>query len=231
MSTIDRPDRRVLPPLQAGQTLDQRTFHERYAAMPPGTWAELIGGVVHMPSPLFDDHGGTGDIVAYLLVHYLRFTPGLRSGGNVSTILGDDDEVQPDHQLRILPARGGRAQVVGGYVQGAPELVFEVSRSSKHIDLGPKKLEYERAGVPEYVVVELDPERVHWFRHEQGRYVEHAPGPDGVFRSEVFPGLWLDPAALYAEDLDALIAALERGLATPEHAAFVARLAAADRGP
>ena len=50
------------------------------------------------------------------------------------------------------------------------------------------------------------------------------PEPDGVYRSEVFPGLWFDPVAFFAEDMDALIATLERGLATPEHAAFVARL-------
>ena len=51
-------------------------------------------------------------------------------------------------------------------------------------------------------------------------------GPDGVFRSEVFPGLWLDPEALIADDMDRLIATLDRGLATPEHAAFAAQLAA-----
>ena len=42
----------VLPPLVAGQHLDQPTFHERYEAMPPETWAELVGGVVYMPSPV-----------------------------------------------------------------------------------------------------------------------------------------------------------------------------------
>jgi Uma2 family endonuclease len=229
MSLIEWPDRKVLPPLEPGQRLDQRTFHERYEAMPPGTWAELIGGVVHMPSPLFDDHGGNGDIVSLLMGLYRRSTPGLRSGASVSTILDDASEVQPDHQLRIRAEYGGRARVVGGYVQGPPELVFEVSRSSKKIDLGSKKREYERAGVLEYVVVELDPDRVHWFRLEGGHYVDHAPGADGTFRSEVFPGLWLDPVAFFADDLDTLIAVLERGLATPEHAAFVARLAAAGR--
>jgi hypothetical protein len=57
LSTIERPDPRILPPLEAGQLLDQPTFHDRYAAMPPSTRAELIGGVVHMPSPMVRDHG------------------------------------------------------------------------------------------------------------------------------------------------------------------------------
>lgn len=224
MSTLDRPERQVLPPLVAGERLDQPTFHERYEAMPPGTWAELVGGRVSMPSPLFDDHGGTGDVVSYWLGHYKRFTPGLRSSANATTILDVRGEVQPDHQLRIREERGGTARVVGGYVHGPPDLIVEVSRSSWRYDLGRKKKGYERAGVREYVVVRQGPDRVYWFAPDGGRYREHLPGPDGLFRSVVFPGLWLDPVAVYSEDLDAIAAAVERGLATPEHAAFVARL-------
>jgi hypothetical protein len=225
MSTLERPDRHVLPPLEAGQRLDQPTFHQRYEAMPDGTWAELIGGEVVMPSPLFDDHGGSGENVSLWLGLYRCFTPGLRGSANATTILGTDSEVQPDHQLRLRPGKGGAARVVGGYVHGPPELVVEVSRSSKRIDLGRKKSDYERAGVVEYVVVEQEPDRVHWFVLREGRYAVKTADPDGVFRSDIFPGLWLDPQALFAEDLDGLRATLERGLATPEHAAFVERLA------
>jgi hypothetical protein len=57
MSTIDRRDSRVLPPLEAGQRLDQPTFHARYEAMPPEIRAELIDGIGHMPSPMRGDHG------------------------------------------------------------------------------------------------------------------------------------------------------------------------------
>jgi hypothetical protein len=57
MSTLERPNRDVLPPLEAGQRLDRATFHERYETMPPGTRAELVGGVVYMPSPLGIEHG------------------------------------------------------------------------------------------------------------------------------------------------------------------------------
>src|SRR5258708_9764386 len=41
--------------------------------------------------------------------------------------------------------------------------------------------------LPEYAVIELDPDRVHWFVLHDGRYAEHPPGPDGLFRSEVVP--------------------------------------------
>jgi Uma2 family endonuclease len=229
MSTIERPDRRVLPPLEAGQRLDQPTFHERYEAMPPSTRAELIGGVVHMPSPLRDDHGETSRSVSGWLFHYQRFTRGIRGGDNVTDQLGAFGEPQPDCVLYIPEDLGGLSRIVDGYLSGPPELVIEVARSSRAIDLGPKKRDYESAGVPEYVVIEIDPDRVHWFVLREGRYVENPPGLDALFRSEVFPGLWLDAKALFAGDLDGLIAGLERGLATPEHAAFAARLAEAGR--
>jgi len=81
--------------------------------------------------------------------------------------------------------------------------------------------------VTEYVVVELEPNRIHWFTRRGVRFAQLRPGPDGIYRSKVFPGLWLDPEALYAEDLDRLIQVLEQGLATPEHVAFGAKQAEA----
>ena len=225
MSTVDRPDRRVLPPLAAGQRLDRAAFHERYAAMPPETRAELIGGVVHMPSPLSNGHADRdGDVVDWL-GHYRRFTPGLRRPLNATTILGDYGEHQPDSQLRIPEELGGQTRIVDDFIVGAPELVVDVGRSSRKLDLGPKKADYERAGVREYLFVGLDPDEVLWFALRDGRFEPLAPGLDGLLRSGVFPGLWLDPAALLAGDLPRLLAALDLGLATPEHAAFAARLA------
>jgi hypothetical protein len=80
------------------------------------------------------------------------------------------------------------------------------------------------------VVVKLDSDRIHWFVRRGDRFEALSPGPDGVYRSEVFPGLWLDPAALYRSDLRRLIDVLAAGLASPEHAAFVDRLARAREG-
>lgn len=155
MSTIDRPDRRTLPPLVAGQRLDQPTFHARYEAMPEGTWAELIGGVVYVPSPLQNDHGATSDNVAGWLFLYRRETPGVQGAGNATTKLGDFGEPQPDDCLRLPEAAGGQSSVVAGYITGPPELVVEVARSSRNVDLGPKLRDYERAGVREYLVIEF----------------------------------------------------------------------------
>jgi hypothetical protein len=63
------------------------------------------------------------------------------------------------------------------------------------------------------------------------RYQPLAADASGVLRSEVFPGLWLQPAALWASDLPKLLAVLQEGLAAPEHAAFLERLRAHQARP
>ena len=223
MSTAGRTS---APPLVDGQRLDQREFHIRYEAMPPGIKAELIGGVVYMSSPVGLRHcEDSGLIVTWLNMYRFR-TPGTQVGDNGSVILDDLGEVQPDAFLRILPAKGGRTSNVGKYVGGVPELIVEISDSSRSIDLGAKLAEYERAGALEYVVLTIDPDEVFWQTRQGDRLVRIEPGPDGLFRSTTFPGLWFDPAAFFAKDGLAMLAALDRGLATPEHAQFAAPLAA-----
>jgi Putative restriction endonuclease len=230
MSTVDRPQPRLLPPLEAGQRLDQPTFHERYAAMPEGTWAELVGGVVYQPSPNFGDCGEVGFDLSGWLGHYQRFTRGLKSYRTATTKLGGKSEVHPDIAIRIPEELGGLTRIVNGFITGPPELVIETGKRSRGYDLGPKKADYEKAGVLEYLFVGIEPDEVRWFVRREGKFEELTAGANGIYRSEVFPGLWLDPKALFAEDLNGLIAALERGLATGEHARFVAELAARRTG-
>jgi Uma2 family endonuclease len=221
----------VKPPLVAGQRLRRAEFHERYEAMPEGVKVELIGGVVHMPSPVGRRHGEMTSTVGTGLGLYRFRTPGVRGADNATTALDDLGEPQPDVQLRILPEYGGQSRDLGTYIGGAPELIVEVADTSLGTDLGDKLADYERAGVLEYVVVALDPDEVLWHARRGDQLVQVPPGPDGVYRSEAFPGLWLDPAALLADDPARLLAVLEQGLATPEHTAFVARLAAARGTP
>ncbi len=142
--------------------------------------------------------------------------------------LDNAHEVQPDILLRLEPERGGRSRVgLDDYITGAPELIVEVAASSASYDLHDKKRVYAHSGVREYLVVLTYEQAVRWFVLRTGEYEELAPAADGILRSEIFPGLWLDPAALWRQDLAGLLAVLQAGLATPEHAAFVAQLIAA----
>jgi hypothetical protein len=57
-----------------------------------------------------------------------------------------------------------------------------------------------------------------------GEYVSLQPDAAGIVRSEVFPGLWLAVPALLEGNLAQVLAVLQEGLATSEHAAFMERL-------
>jgi Uma2 family endonuclease len=215
-----------LPPLVEGQRLDQPTFHARYEAMPSGTRAELIDGVVYMPSPVGPPHGRAQVPVIVWLDYYAEQTPGLEVMDNATTVLGKKSEPQPDALLRILSEFGGQTRIEKKLLTGPPELITEVSHATRYVDLGPKLKDYQKAGVLEYVVRALEPDQVFWFVREGETLVERPLGEDGLYRSTSFPGLWLDPLALLQGDRRRLRAVVDLGCATPEHAEFVAQLAA-----
>ncbi|MCY2996422.1 MAG: hypothetical protein NTY19_52525 [Planctomycetota bacterium] len=65
---------------------------------------------------------------------------------------------------------------------------------------------------------------IDWFVLREGCFERLSLDSAGRYQSEVFPGLWLDPAALIRGDLPRVMAVLQQGLASPEHAEFVIRM-------
>ena len=111
-----------------------------------------------------------------------------------------------------------------GYFEGAPELIVEITASSVSYDLHQKKRAYRRNGVQEYLVHRTEDGEVDWFILKRGKYVRQQADVDGLLKSRVFPGLWLDVDALLNDDQERLRLVVERGCATPEHARFRAHL-------
>lgn len=221
---LPRPKKR-LPPLENGDHLDQMTFHARYEAMPEDFRAELIGGIVYLSSPLKPRHGRHSTRVIQWLAEYELATPGTEVLDNTTDILGPDSEPQPDACMLIRPEHGGQTwEDDEGNLNGPPELIVEVAWATESIDLHAKKLDYQKAGVREYLVLALRLKQYFWFIRQRGKFRELSPGTDGLLRSEVFPGLWLDPAALLRRDGKRVLDVVRQGLASPEHARFVARL-------
>ena len=217
-----------IPELQAGDHLTRIEFERRYAAMPKVKKAELIEGVVYMPSPVsHQEHGGPHFNVVSWLGLYCSGTPSVEGGDNSTVRLDLENEPQPDVFLRIRPKFGGQSRDEDTYVAGPPELIAEVSASSASYDLHEKFRAYQRNGVREYLVWRVWDSVIDWFALREGHF-ERLPLTDaGHYRSEAFPGLWLDPAALIRGDFSQVVTVLQQGLASPEHAAFVARLQAA----
>jgi Uma2 family endonuclease len=215
---------RSVPLLCAGDRLTRDEFERRYAAMPHCKKAELIEGVVYMPSPVnATRHGIPHALLVTWLGHYAMRTPAVSCADNTTVRLDLDNEPQPDVLLRLLPGHGGRSQLgPEGYVEGPPELVVEVTASRASYDLHDKLEVYRRSGVREYLVFRVDDAEVDWFVLEGGRYERLPSSAPGTLRGRAFPGLWLDVPALLRGDAAALIEGLDAGLASDEHARFVA---------
>ena len=220
-----------LPPLENGDRLTRSDFERRYEAMPHVKKAELIAGIVYMPSPVRVRHHGKphGQIMSWLGV-YCAATPGVDFADNATLRLDPHNEPQPDAMLWIDAAAGGHAHVSDDdYLQGSPELIVEVAASSASYDLHDKREAYRRNGVQEYVVWRVHDRQVDWFHLEDERYVTVPPDAEGLIHSRAFPGLRLAVTALLNGDLAHVLAALQQGLASAEHQAFVDILTTARR--
>ncbi|MDX1981642.1 MAG: Uma2 family endonuclease, partial [Bryobacteraceae bacterium] len=124
-------------PLTAGQRLSRDEFLRRWEAMPDFKFAELIGGIVYLPSPVGLPHSRLTTKTATLLSCYAAATKGCDAACDATWYLLDDAP-QPDVALFVLPEYGGRCHYVDNYIGGPPELVVEVSASTKAVDFGPK---------------------------------------------------------------------------------------------
>jgi Uma2 family endonuclease len=212
-----------VPPLEPGDKLTRDEFLRRWEAEPTIKKAELLRGIVYMSSPVSVKHGVRDSDVGCWLKIYSVHTPGTESGHDITSFLSDETP-QPDVNLRILREYGGGSWEEGKYLHGIPELLAEVSASSASYDLHVKLEIYEQAKVPEYLTVLLYEREIRWHVLVEGKYQLLSPGADGVWRSRVFPGLWLDGAALLAGTMQQVLSKLQEGCNSPEHRAFVEQL-------
>ncbi len=210
--------------LVTGQRMTVAEFLRRWEYLPDLKNAELIDGVVYVPSPVSLDHGSFDAQIIWWLTQYAHSTPGCKSGNN-STWLMLDSAPQPDAYLRILPSHGGQSRVDRKYAAGAPELAVEICLTSTEVDFGPKLALYQRAGVREYITIEVFRKRIVWRVLENGVYLYQTAPADGILRSHVFPGLWLDVAAYWEDNGTRMSDALNAGLSTEDHQRFVKALA------
>jgi len=216
---------RAVPLLEPGDRLSRDEFERRYERMPDVKKAELIEGIVYMPSPIrVRKHAEPHSRLGTWLGVYASETPGVLCADNSTVRLDLDNEPQPDLVLLKLPEKRGQARIsADDYIEGAPELAVEIVGSSRAYDLHQKKGAYRRNAVREYLVWITDENRVVWWELREGDYREIAPGADGLLKSGVFPGLWLDAPALLRGEMKMVLTALRRGLDSSEHAQFVSK--------
>jgi Uma2 family endonuclease len=214
------------PPLENGDRLNRKEFRRRWEAMPEVTRAELVEGIVFMAAAVrHRQHGGPQRLLIGWIDRYINHTPGIDGGGNSSVALDDSNEPQPDAYILLPSEVGGCCRVDDdGYLEGPPDFVAEVSASTTSLDMNLKFEVYQRNVVKEYLVWRVLEDAIDLFVLEQNQYVRQPPEPEGILKSRVCPGLWLDTAALLKRNARRLHEVLEQGLASSEHKAFAAEV-------
>ena len=222
--SITSPD--FVPALHSGDRLSRSEFERRYKAA-KGIRAELIEGVVYVSSPVsFAGHGVPHSAIGMACSVFVAMTPGLATADNSTVRLDADNEPQPD--ILLMRSKAGSAKVdEDDYVDGSPEWIAEVAASSASYDLHEKFRAYRRNGVKEYVVLRTLEGAMDYFVLTNGEFVRAVADEAGVYKSRVFPGLWLNEEALLTGDLAVVLQTVQAGIASPEHAAFAASLTAA----
>ena len=223
---VQTPPRRIsrsIPLLENGDRLSRDEFERRYNAMPETCRAELIEGMVYMAAALrFKSHGLPHSHLNSWITNYTAYTPGTLVADAPSVRLNNDNEPQPDIILILDPELGGQTRITeDDYIEGAPELIAEISASTVSIDLGAKKEAYERNGVQEYLVWRVLDQELDWFVLQSGQYGLLNPDADGITRSRIFPGLWLDASALLNGNLQQVLATLMQGTQSTDHQVFL----------
>ena len=198
--------------MENGDMLTLGEFLRRYEEMHEIYKAELIEGIVHLPSPVrIDTHAEHDGIIhGWLLVYASE--QGLKFYPNATLLLDSENSCQPDSILCSKPEKSGHVWLnKKGYLCGSPELVVEIAGSTASIDLRDKLRVYRRNGVSEYVVWRTQDREIDWFvLDDEGTYVKQTPARHGKLHSRTFKGLALDVEAALKLDGAKVLSALKR---------------------
>jgi len=161
--------------------------------------AELIDGVMIMPSPPLVIHERLQGFLATLLrlyveEHRLGEVFGSRTAVNLDLFSAPEPDIffVSTERLHIIGEKG---------VLGAPDFVIEIlSAGTAQNDRGPKLRAYERAGVGEYWLLDpYGPAGTEFYRSQDGRFDPLTPDADGILRSATVHDFWIDVAWLWPD--------------------------------
>jgi Uma2 family endonuclease len=179
---------------------ERMTAEEFMRDAPEDRKAELIDGVLVMPSPASTTHERLQRFLFLLLQSYAEERDlGEALGSRTAVVLAPDQAPEPDI-LFVRKERQGIIQEKG--VMAAPDFVIELlSAGTARNDRGPKFRAYERAGVSELWLIDpYGPEGTQFFQLQEGRYVEVRADKNGILRATAVPGFWIDLKWLWSQD-------------------------------
>ncbi len=156
---------------------------------------ELIAGeYILIPLPYASHQHTLGNLLVFL---YQSASQGTTVLSPSAIVIDADNILEPD--IFWIRPEGDCKLVDERYWQGAPDLVIEVlSPSTAKRDRGVKFDVYERHGVREYWLIDLEAQFVEVYRHEGGAFKRQGLyGADESFTSAVL-GIEVKAAAIFA---------------------------------
>ncbi|OBU76976.1 hypothetical protein A9P98_12210 [Cylindrospermopsis raciborskii CS-505] len=216
----------IMPTLENGDRLNRFEFEKRCEKISPTQKVELINGVVYMAAALrYKGHGFPHSLIMGWLATYVAHTPGVELADNSTVRLDLDNEPQPDALLRIKSELGGQSRISeDDYIEGAPELIVEISGSTVSYDSHDKLNVYRRHGVKEYIVWRVYDQEIDWFYLHEGEYRRLKSDSLGLIESRLFPGLVLSTKSLIQTNLAEVLGELNKNLQSPKHQKFIENL-------
>lgn len=149
---------------------------------------ERVNGRLNVMSPSGQDHVDSTEPFLEQLITYKLTHPGRVS------------QVVPEAWI-VIDARTDRIADLGVYLKPSgkdripdliPEIIIEVASegyTSLKQDYEEKRVDYERAGVREYLIVDRFDHRVTVFRRSRNRFVQSTLGPEDTYTTPLLPGL------------------------------------------
>jgi len=178
------------------------TYEEFLAWADEDTDAEWVDGEVVWMSPISGEHQRMGRFLLRLFSEFLdeRDLGELRYERFQMKTAPDLPGREPDI---LFVANAHLSRLKETYLEGPGDLVVEiVSPESRERDTEEKFREYEQGGVPEYWIIDLELKQAEFYQlGEDAAYHRMPIDDDGLFRSEVLPGLWLRVDWLWQDPL------------------------------
>ena len=143
---------------------------EDYMKLPEGAPYELLNGkLTFIPSPKDPHQDAVGNLFAALLFFVKTNKLGIVRVAPLDVHLDQENIVQPD----ILFLSNERIDRRKDFIYGAPDLMVEIlSKGTKKKDQKTKLALYEKHGVLEYWLVDIDKRTVEVHVSEQGKFVK-----------------------------------------------------------
>ncbi len=181
------------------------TFAEFLDWCDEDTLAEFIEGEIVMTSPASINHQQVGSLLETLLrVHVEKHDLGKVLRAPFVMRLPELNRAREPDILFVAHANAHLLRPT--FLDGAADLVVEIiSPESFMRDHAEKFIEYERAGVPEYWLIDPERQVAEFYELGSAKHYQPALVADGIYRSRVVAGFWLRPAWLWQSPLPATL--------------------------